>query len=511
MKFDAKWRHDLLASMVVFLVALPLCMGIAIASGCPPSAGLLTGIIGGIVVASLSGCPLQVSGPAAGLTVMVFEIVNKFGVAALGPVILVAGLIQFAFGVFKLGRVFRAVSPAVVQGMLSGIGLLILASQFHVMLDGKPKGTGLDNLLNIPSSLIHCLNQNHDMSHIAALTGLITIAIILFWEKMPFEKLRSAVPSALLAILTVTTLSVLLSWDVNRVTLPENLFATISFIDLNVIPKMGWTLLEEGLAIALIASAETLLTANAVDRILVGNKSQYDKELLAQGVGNTLCGLVGALPLTGVIVRSSVNIKAGAKTRLSAILHGCWLLLFVLFCPNLLRLIPSAALAALLVYTGYKLLDIKSIQSIGKYGKSELFICLATMATIIFTDLLTGVITGIVLSVLKLLYVFCQLNIHTSHEGNRTTLKLYGSATFLSLPKLTEELEKVPHDADLHIDITAVSYIDHACFDLFDSWEEKYAAQGADLTIDWHVLQNKANRKLLAAATPAPASSDREP
>ncbi len=498
--FDAKWRHDFLASMVVFLVALPLCMGIAIASGCPPVSGLLAGIIGGIVVGSLSGCPLQVSGPAAGLTVMVFDIVNKFGLSGLFPIIFVAGLMQLSFGVFKLGRIFRAVSPAVVQGMLSGIGLLILASQFHVMLDGKPKGSGLENLMTIPSSLISCLNQNHDLNHIAALMGLITIAIILLWEKMPFERLRSAIPSALLAILGVTLLSVGLNLDVNRVTLPDNLFASINFIDFNVFSKMGfWTVIEEAAAIALIASAETLLTANAVDRILVGNKSKYDKELLAQGVGNTLCGIFGALPITGVIVRSSVNIKAGAKTRLSAILHGCWLLLFVLFFPSVLRLIPSAALAALLVYTGYKLLDIKSIKALGEHNKAELFICVATMGTIVFTDLLTGVTTGIVLSLLKLLYIMCKLDVQTTHEGQRTTMTLSGAATFLSLPNLTAELEKVPHDADLHIDITNVSYIDHACFDLFNSWEEKYETQGADLTVDWHVLHHKANRALVSA------------
>ena len=495
---DAKWRQDFLSSMVVFLVALPLCMGIAIASGCPPASGLLAGIIGGIVVGSLSGCPLQVSGPAAGLTVMVFDIVNKFGLAALAPIILVAGLFQVSFGVLKLGRLFRAVSPAVVQGMLSGIGLLILASQFHVMLDGKPKESGLENLATIPSSLVACINQNHDLNHIAALLGLITIAIILLWEKMPFEKLRAAIPSALLAIVAVTALSVGLNLDVNRVTLPENLFSNINFIDIGAFQKLGlWTLLEEALAIALIASAETLLTANAIDRMVVGNKSRYNKELLAQGIGNTLCGIVGALPLTGVIVRSSVNIKAGARSRMSAILHGCWLLLFVLCFPFLLRLIPSAALAALLVYTGYKLLDVKAIKALGDHSKAELFICLATMGTIIFTDLLIGVVTGIVLSVLRLLYVFCKLDVDTSHEGNRTTLKLSGAATFLSLPTLTAALDKVPHDADLHIDITDVSYIDHACFDLFNSWEEKYSAQGADLTVDWNVLHHKANRTLV--------------
>lgn len=312
-----QYRHDVLASLVVFLVALPLCMGIAIASGLHPAAGLLTGIVGGIIIGPISGCPLQVSGPAAGLTVIIWEIVNKHGVQALGLIVSCAGLLQIAFGLLRFGQFFRAVSPAVVQGMLSGIGMLILASQFHVMLDDKPKGSGLDNLIAIPGALINCITLNHDFNHIAALIGLITIAVILIWEKLPIPAIRSTVPPTLAAVVIATALSSYLNLDVNRVSLPESLLAAVNLPDLNLIPKLNWTILQQGLVVAFIASAETLLTANAVSRMVPGVKGKYDQELLAQGIGNSICGGIGALPLTGVIVRSSVNIKAGARTELS--------------------------------------------------------------------------------------------------------------------------------------------------------------------------------------------------
>lgn len=486
------WLKDGLASLVVFLVALPLCMGIAIASGLHPAAGLLTGIIGGIVVGSLSGCPLQVSGPAAGLTVIVWEIVQRFGVPALGLIVIAAGLCQLTFGLLKLGQIFRAVSPAVVQGMLSGIGVLIFASQFHVMIDDKPKGSGLDNLLAIPGALINCLTLNHDVNHIAALLGLITIAIVVLWEKLPIARLRSAVPPTLLSILVVTSVATVMGLTVNRVSLPENLLTEVKLPNFSLIWSMGWMLIQQGLIVALIASAETLLTANAVDRMVPGNKSKYDQELIAQGVGNTVCGLVGALPLTGVIVRSSVNIKAGAKTRRSAILHGIWLLLFTLCFPFVLRLIPTAALAALLVYTGYKLLDIGSIKRLAQYGSSELIIFATTMITILATDLLTGVLTGVIVSLLKLVRDFCKLEIARSVEDdNRIVLKLTGAATFLSLPKLAGEIENIPHSTQLHVDFSELNYIDHACLDLFNNWEKHHTQQGGTVSIHWGGLEDR--------------------
>lgn len=484
-------QKDLLSSLVVFLVALPLCMGIAIASGVHPAAGLITGIIGGIVVGSLSGSPLQVSGPAAGLAVIIWEIISKHGLPALGAIIVVAGITQIAFGALKLGRIFRAVSPAVVQGMLSGIGVLIFASQFHVMLDDKPLGSGIDNLMAIPKILGDVITMNHDFNHLAALIGLITIAIVVLWDKLPFDKLRNAVPPTLLAVLATTALAAVMGLDVKRVELPNNITDAIKWLDLSIIPTMGWTILTQGMIVAFIASAETLLSANAIDRMAPENKAKYDKELVAQGVGNTLCGIVGALPLTGVIVRSSVNVKAGAKSRFSAIFHGVWLLLFVAAFPFALKMIPTAVLAALLVYTGWKLLDIKSIQAIGKQSRTELLILLATMVTIVCVDLLTGVLTGVVLSVAKLVYAMCRLHINKVVSDNQVILELRGAATFLNLPQLAEEIEKLPHDTDLHLDVSNLLYIDHACLELIKTQEKQFKTKSGDITIDWGPDQAK--------------------
>lgn len=479
-------------------------MGIAIASGVHPAAGLITGIIGGIVVGSLAGSPLQVSGPAAGLAVIIWDIISKHGLPALGLIVAVAGLTQIAFGALKLGRIFRAVSPAVVQGMLSGIGLLIFASQFHVMLDDKPLGSGIDNLVAIPKVLGDVITMNHDFNHLAALIGLITIAIVILWEKLPLEKLRNAVPPTLLAVLATTVLAAMMGLDVKRVELPNNITDAIKWLDLSLIPTMGWTILTQGLIVAFIASAETLLSANAIDRMAPENKAKYDKELLAQGVGNTLCGIVGALPLTGVIVRSSVNVKAGAKSRFSAIFHGIWLLLFVAAFPFILKLIPTAVLAALLVYTGWKLLDVKAIKAIGKQSRTELLILLATMTTIVCVDLLTGVLTGVVLSVLKLVYVMSKLHINKVVNDKQVILELRGAATFLNLPQLAEEIEKLSPDTDLHLDVSNLLYIDHACLELIKTQEKQFKNKSGDITIDWGPDQAKFKKsvsRMTAAGT----------
>lgn len=497
MKLDLKreyWRQDFLASLVVFLVALPLCMGVAIASGMPPASGLLTGIIGGLIVGTMSGSPFQVSGPTVSLALIVWEIVNKFGPAALGVIVLLSGIMQIAFGALRWGRIFRALSPAVVQGMLSGIGLLILVSQFHVMLDDKPKGNGLENLLAIPQLLWKVITFDDGSHEIAALVGLLTISIILIWERLPVEKLRGAIPPTLLAVTISTAVACFMNLEVNRVQLPENVLSAFAMPDFSVLVTAGWlVLLQQALTIALVGSAETLLTANAIDRMLPAHKSNYDKELIAQGIGNAVCGVLSALPVAGVIVRSSVNVKAGAQTKASTLMHGIWLLLFTLVFPFVLRQIPSAALAALLVYTGYRLIDIRAARLIAEIGKSELLIFAVTAVAILITDLFTGVLIGVTISAIKLLYVFCKLDIHKKIVDGKITLTLVGAATFLSLPKLADELEAVPTDTELHVDFSRVTYIDHASLDLLMKWEEQYKSQGGTLTIDWGLVQARFN------------------
>jgi MFS superfamily sulfate permease-like transporter len=343
---SATFGRDFLASIVVFLVALPLCMGVSLASGLPPMAGIITGIIGGIIVGAISGSPLQVSGPAAGLTVLVWQLVEQLGVEMLGVVVLFAGLIQLAAGLLKLGQWFRAVSPAVIHGMLAGIGVLILASQFHVMLDYKPIGTGIQNLLGMPGALMTAYNEGG--SHLmAGAIGALTILTIMLWGTLTPKSWR-IVPAPLVGVLVAIAAARLFELQINYVNVPENIWSVTIFPTPERLARIiEWPILLGAISVAFIASAETLLCATAVDQLHRGPRTKYDHELAAQGVGNTICGALGVLPMTGVIVRSSANVEAGAVTRMSAILHGVWLLLFVSVIPYSLSYIPLSALAAI--------------------------------------------------------------------------------------------------------------------------------------------------------------------
>src|SRR5262245_54437527 len=397
---------DFLASIVVFLVALPLSMGIAIASGAPPALGLITGIIGGIVVGVISGSPLQVSGPAAGLSVLVWDIINQHGIGMLGPMLLLAGIIQAVMGVSRVGQWFRAISPAVIQGMLGGIGVLIIASQFHVLVDDGPKGTGLQNLLSIPSAIYKgVVPLDGSSHHLAAFIGLVTIAVIVAWSYAP-KKLQ-LIPAPLVAVLLVTIVAAVLQLPIKYVNIDGDLLGVIRTPTAETLGHLlTGSAIGSALALCFIASAETLLSAAAVDRLHQGERTKYNRELFAQGVGNTLCGLLGALPMTGVIVRSKTNVEAGAKTRLSAIMHGVWILVMVALAPFLLSKIPTTALAANLVYTGFKLVSPKSVRELKPYGKAEVAIYFATLSGIVATNLLVGVLIGLGLALLKLIYTF---------------------------------------------------------------------------------------------------------
>lgn len=622
------WRSDLLASVVVFLVAMPLCMGVAIASGAPVAAGIITGIIGGVVVGAISGCPLQVSGPAAGLTVIVYEIVQKLGFEALGLVVLIAGVLQLAAGLARLGQWFRAVSPAVIKGMLAGIGLLILAGQFHVMLDAKPPGAGAVNLQRIPdalrrsfsiprfgsapvrraqvaalqtsrsllqqqttirqhlreaktadqqrqlasqqqaladqiarwsASLPECVDDQTALEaarEAAALSvavaeslrtadaegaaaesysesvaaemdrtferlslaqtplrhpefafalGLLTIGVTIGWQEFTPRRLR-IVPPALIAVIVTSTVASLLSLPVSYVEVPSSLWNGIHWPTLGTLQSVPWKpVLQYGVLTAVVASAETLLCAAAVDQLQTGPRTQYDRELAAQGVGNMLCGLVNALPMTGVIVRSSANVQAGGKTRLSTILHGVWLLVFVSGMAALLRQIPTSCLAAILVYTGYKLIDVRAIRELRDFGWGEVAVYAITIAVIVFDDLLTGVIVGIVLSALKLLHTFSylQCQISPSDDGRKSVLRLRGAATFIRLPVLASELDRIPGGIELHVDFSELDYIDHACLELLMNWGARHQATGGSLVIDWESLHARFRRDRSTTRSPA--------
>lgn len=484
--------QDLMASIVVFLVAIPLCLGVAIACGVPPALGLISGIAGGLIAGSFTGCPLQVSGPAAGLIAIVWTLIEKHGIENFGLIVLCAGLLQILMGIFKLGRWFRAVSPSVIQGMLAGIGVLIFASQFHVMLDDKPMSNGLENLILIPQAIYKGIFPlDGSTHHMAAAIGIVTIVAILLWNMVP-EKLKT-IPGSLVGVLTATLVANIMAFPVNYVTVPQNLFSEIHFTKIAQFSNLTDPgILMSIVALAFIASAQALLTATAIDRMQNGTKTDYNKEVFAQGLGNTVAGFFGALPITGVIVRSTANIQAGGKTHKSTIFHGIWLLTFVMVLPQLLQYIPVASLAAVLVYTGYKLMNPQAAKEMLKYGKSEVAIYFATVLAIVSMDLLTGIIVGFVLSAGKLIYVLTHLDVNLKHnqEEGLIELDIHGSATFFTLPYLAEILEDVPARQEVHVYLVDLNYVDHACLELLMDWEKRYEANEGRVIMEWdHVVE----------------------
>ena len=306
LRFDTSYlrsnlRHDALSSIVVFLVALPLCIGITIASGAPTGSGIVTGIIAGILVGWLSGCPLQVSGPAAGLTVIVFEIIREQGLEAFGVIVIAAGLIQILWSWLQSGQWFRAVSPAVIHGMLAGIGALILASQFHIMIDDMPKGSGLENILSLPAAAWKGLLDDDSTPlnhHLAARIGVLTIGTMVLWN-LVIPKRFHVMPAVLMGVSVATAVSVVLEIPIQRITVQDNLLSIIQFPGPQTLSHLlDTSILAEALGLAFIASVETLLSASAVDQLHTGPRTRYNRELFAQGLANVVCGVVGSLPMS---------------------------------------------------------------------------------------------------------------------------------------------------------------------------------------------------------------------
>ena len=462
-------RRDLPASVVVFLIAIPLSLGIAAASGAPLLAGLVAAVAGGIVAGALGGAPLQVSGPAAGLVVIVAGVIGTFGLAGAAAIVALAGLVQIVLGACRLGRAALALSPAVVHGMLAGIGLVIALSQAHVLLGGAPRSSAWHNLRELPAQIA----GQHGA---AAALGLLTVALMLLWPRLvPL----SVVPAALVAVLVTTTVAAGLGAEVERVDLPEAPLAAI------VLPRWpDGPLLEIGLAavtIALIASVESLLSAVAVDRLHDGPRADLNRELVAQGCANTVSGLLGGLPVTGVIVRSSANVAAGARTRASAILHGVWIAVVVLCCAGLLEAIPLAALAAVLVVVGLRLISPAQIRTYARHR--ELPTYLVTAGGVVATDLLTGVAAGIASAVLLMLWRLARCEIRTAAlpTGERG-VTISGTLAFVGSGRVARALAALPPGqrvvVELHLD-----YLDHGAFQTIEDWREAYRKGGGSVEI----------------------------
>ncbi|GGQ55697.1 SulP family inorganic anion transporter [Couchioplanes azureus] len=495
-RWRAVVRHDLPASIVVFLIAVPLSLGIAAASGAPLLAGLVAAVVGGVVAGSLSGAPLQVSGPAAGLTVIVGGVVADFGWAGTAAVVAMAGVVQMVLGVSRLGRAALALSPAVVHGMLAGIGVVIALSQAHVLLGGDPQSAAWDNLRDLPRQIV----GNHGG---AVLVGVLTMVILLLWPR--FVK-TSLLPAALAAVSVATAVATLGGLAVQRVDLPADPLGGL------ILPRWpdgaAADIAVAVVTVALVASVESLLSAVAVDRLHDGERADLNRELLAQGAANTVSGALGGLPVTGVIVRSSTNVAAGARTRASAVLHGLWIAVFVLLFGALLEQIPLAALAAVLVVVGLRLVSLAQIKTYVRHR--ELPTYLVTALGVVFTDLLTGVALGMATAVLLMLVRLARCEItRTSAVAGHWTVAITGTLAFVGAGRVARELSALPPgefvELELHLD-----YLDQGAFETIRDWREAYERAGGRVHVreihDSWFQRATAGRLGVARSQPARAS-----
>lgn len=479
------WRADLFASLVVFLVALPLCIGIAVASGVPAELGLITGVVGGLVTGAMRGSHLQVSGPAAGLTVLVYETVQAYGLESLGVITLAAGLAQVGMAALHLGRWFRAISSAVVLGMLTGIGLVIVVQQSYALLDRPQRGSTLANLGGLPDLVADAATSSAALT--AGALGLGTIAVILLWPRVP--RVGRFVPGALVAVVGATALVAVADLPVATLQI-DGLLAAIDVTgagDLGKLTELG--VLGAVVAFALIASAETLFCAAAVDRMAAdrgrgGPPTDYDRELLAQGAGNAVCGVLGALPMTAVIVRSAANVEAGARTRASRVLHGVWLLVFVAAFPALLGLVPLCVLAGILVHAGCKLVAVKECRRLWRSERGEVLVLVATAAAIVLTNLFEGVLIGLVLALVKTAWDVSHLHVDVDATEPVLRVALHGNATFLKLPEVLDALDALPPHRSVRLDLTGLRHLDEACRSALLTWAARREAGAGEVAVE---------------------------
>lgn len=458
-------RHDLPASIVVFLVALPLSLGIAIASDAPIAAGLIAAAVGGIVVGFLGGSPLQVSGPAAGLTVVVAETIHQFGWKTSCFITAAAGLLQIVFGLSRIARAALAIAPVVVHAMLAGIGITIALQQVHVLLGGASRSSAFENITELPGQLLNAHGDDF-------VIGVIVIGIIVAWRRAP-EKVR-LIPGPLVAVLVGTALSLVLPGDPDRIKIDSSLFDAIG---LPTLPSGNWGVVVPAvLTIALIASVESLLSAVAVDKLHTGKRTNFDRELVAQGAANMTSGVLGGLPVTGVIVRSSTNVAAGARTQTSAILHGAWILVFSIALVGVVQQVPKSALAGLLIVVGAQLVKLAHIQLAHRTG--DLAVYAVTMISVVFLNLLEGVLIGLALAFAMLLWRVVKVSVQATPAGtDRWIVRVEGTCTFLALPKLTKKLAVVPTGTEVLVELT-VDFLDHAGYEAIHDWARQHESTG---------------------------------
>lgn len=481
-KLFAHLKSDFASGLVVFLVALPLCLGIAMASGAPLFSGIIAGIVGGIVVGILSQSHVSVSGPAAGLTAIVFvAISNLGGFEVFLTAVVLAGVMQLILGFMKAGTISNYFPTNVIEGMLAGIGVIIFLKQIPVALGSEVEiGTGFAIFTDLSASFL-------DVQPGIILITLVSLTVLIAWDKVPFLKNLKLIPGALVAVLTGTVLNEIFLITGSPLAVTSNFLVNLpvptsmeEFNGILISPNFSaisdpnvWVV---AITLTIVASIETLLCIEATERMDPHKRfTSTNRELKAQGVGNMISGLLGGLPMTSVVVRSSANINSGAKTKMSAIIHGIFLLVSVISIPLLLNKIPMATLAAILLTIGYRLAKPATFKHFWEKGKYQFIPFISTLLAVVFTDLLKGVALGMIISVIFILrgnikraYFFRK---EEYHDGDIIHVDLAQEVSFLNKAAIKLTLNNLPKHSKVIINASDTVYIAHDVLDLIHEFK----------------------------------------
>ncbi|HSN61859.1 MAG TPA: SulP family inorganic anion transporter [Ferruginibacter sp.] len=508
MKLTTKYlKADLLSGMVVFLVALPLCLGIAIASGAPPFAGIITGVIGGLIVGYLSGSNVSVSGPAAGLIAIILVAITDLGYETFLVAVLIAGAIQLTLGLIKAGTISSFFPTSVIEGMLVAIGIIIIKKEIpHAIgYDKAHEGDWFAFEKGSETGFFTEIINSVNYAHMGAIIiTLVSLAILIAFNKIAFLKKIKAIPGALIVVIVGIIINEIFKSTGSMLAISQDHLVTLptasslgEFIGQFTTPDFsGFTNTKVwivGMTIAIVASIETLLCLEAGDKMdPLKRYSSANTELKAQGIGNMLSGLIGGLPMTSVIVRTSANVNAGAKTKLSAIAHGLFLLMAVVVIPGLLNRIPMACLAAILIMIGLRLASPKVFAHMWQTGKHQFIPFIATVIAVVLTDLLKGVGIGLVVSVIfilrgnmKLAYFFKK---EKHHAGETIHIDLAQEVSFLNKAAIKQTLAHLPKNSKVIINAANTVYID---FDVLELIRDFLNFGSKDKNIDVTLLNFK--------------------
>lgn len=492
------FRHDFNASITVFFVALPLCLGVSLASGAPVVSGLIAGIIGGLVISLISGSPLSVSGPAAGLTsICAAAITDLGGLEIFFLSVSIGGLLQVLLGLFRLGGFTHFIPAAVIKGMLAAIGILLISKQVPILIGYTKPDFWRNELFNL-LTFRHGFEQFTDFYESISLgpiiVGLAALGLSYLWQVTLFKKI-TFIPSAFIIVLAGVLFSMLLAALIPSLALkptqyvdvPKNVIAEIRLPNFQELFKHA-AIWKYGVLICFVASLETLLSVEAIDKLDPYHRvTPQNTELMAQGTGNFLSGLIGGLPITAVIVRSSANAEAGARSRMSAFSHGLWLLLAVLLAVPLLNKIPYSVLAVILIRTGYNLAKPRMIKAVYRQGREQFMPFLVAVVAILLTDLLIGVLIGLVYSVYFLIkhtyragFIYTE---KTEGHSRHIRIELALNVSFLNKKRFIELLDKIPAYSIVDIDGSKSVYIDHDILEIFQEFRSKAHNKHIQLTL----------------------------